>query len=108
MSITQKRNSNDSQLLKTSAQIKLNQEKEINSLSSENNFSLHNRKIDKLDNMNSKNNQNNNLLILNYLINVSEKNYSEKTGLTDTSPENFDYDLAMINKYEEDFNQILT
>ena len=47
MSITQRRNSNDSQLLKTSAQIKLDQEKEINSLSSENNFSLHNRKIDK-------------------------------------------------------------
>ena len=107
MSITQRRNSNDSQLLKTSAQIKLDQEKGINSLRSENNFSLHKRKMDKLDNMNSKNNQNNNLLILNYLINVSEKNYSEKTGLTDTSPENFDYDLAMINKYEEDFNTSL-
>ena len=100
MSITQKSNSNDSQF---SVPIILNQEK----VKSENNFSLHNKKMDKLNNINSKNNQDNNLLILNYLINVSEKNSSEKTGLTDSSPENFDYDLAMINKYEEDFNTSL-
>ena len=104
MSITQKSNSNDSQF---SVPIILNQEKVTNSLKSENNFSLHNKKMDKLDNTNSKNNQDNNLLILNYLINASEKNSSEKTGLTDSSPENFDYDLAMINKYEEDFNTSL-
>ena len=83
------------------------QEHASNTLKSENNFSLHNKKIDKSDKANSKNHQDNNLLILNYLINAAEKNSSEKTGLTDSSPENFDYDLAMLNKYEEDFNTSL-
>lgn len=107
MSIIKKRNSNDFKLLKSSAQIKLNQEKVSNTLRSENNFSLYNKKIDKLDNTNSKKNQESNLLILNYLNNASEKNSTEKTGLTDLSPENFDYDLTMLNKYEEDFNTSL-
>ena len=104
MSKTQKSNSNDSQILKSSAQIKLNKEKISNLLRPENFFSLHDKKIDKLDNTKTKNNQDNNLLILNYLINASEKNSTEKTGLTENSHENFDYDLTMINKYEEDFN----
>lgn len=107
MSVIKKRNSNDFKLLKSSAQIKLNQGKVSNTLRSENNFSLYNKKIDKLDNTNSKKNQESNLLILNYLNNASEKNSSEKTGLTDSSPENFDYDLTMLNKYEEDFNTSL-
>ena len=48
---------------------------------------------------------NEHLLVLNYLANCSKNRFSVKTALTDS--ENMDYDLSMINKYEEDFNTSL-
>ena len=48
---------------------------------------------------------NEHLLVLNYLTNCSKKRFSVKTALTDS--ENMDYDLSMINRYEEDFNTSL-
>ena len=48
---------------------------------------------------------NEHLLVLNYLANCSKNRFSVKTALTDS--ENMDYDLSMINRYEEDFNTSL-
>ena len=48
---------------------------------------------------------NEHLLVLNYLANFSKNRFSVKTALTDS--ENMDYDLSMINRYEEDFNTSL-
>ena len=45
---------------------------------------------------------NENLVVLNYIKNCSKKRFSAKTAFTDS--ENFNYDLSMINKYEEDVN----
>ena len=51
---------------------------------------------------------NENLLILNYIMNCSQKKFSAKTSLTDSFPENLKYDLTMINKYEENINSNLS
>ena len=51
---------------------------------------------------------NENLIILNYIMNCSLKKFSAKTALTDSFPENFKYDLTMINKFEEDINTSLS
>ena len=80
--------------------------KVANLVNKDKNLSKHNGKLDEIDNTNSKSPQEN-LLILNFLINASEKNSLEKTALTETSPENFEYDLTMLNKFEEDFNTSL-
>lgn len=50
---------------------------------------------------------NRNLLILNFIKNCSQKKYSAKTCLTYSSLETFNYDLTMINKYEENLNSSL-
>ena len=41
-------------------------------------------------------------------MNCSQKKYSTKTAFTDSSPENYKYDLSMINKYEENLNSSLS
>ena len=41
-------------------------------------------------------------------MNCSQKKFSAKTALTDSSPENLKYDLNMINKYEENINTNLS
>ena len=51
---------------------------------------------------------NKNCPILNYLLIHTEKKYSRKTNFSDSSPENINYDLTMINKYEEDLNKSLS
>ena len=51
---------------------------------------------------------NENLLILNYIMNCTQKKFSAKTSLTDSFPENLKYDLTMINKYEENINSNLS
>ena len=45
----------------------------------------------------------NNLIILNYITNSNEKKYSAKTNITSTAPEKLEYDISMINKYDENF-----
>ena len=51
---------------------------------------------------------NENLLVLNYIMKCSQDKFSAKTSLTNSSPENYNYDLCMINKYEEDLNSSLS
>ena len=106
MSLLQNHKSNLHKQENSSSSIKLSQEKTLNLERKDKNLSIHNRKLDEIDNANWRTPQEN-LLILNYLINASEKNSSEKTALTETSPENFEYDLTMLNKFEEDFNTSL-
>ena len=49
------------------------------------------------------------LSILNYIINCAEKKYSAKTGISASNPDILNYDLTMINKYEEnDLNKSLS
>ena len=53
---------------------------------------------------------NKNLLILNYIMTNSKKKHSIKTAFSDTNYENDNknYDLNMINKYEENLNSSLS
>ena len=51
---------------------------------------------------------NENLLILNYMFNCSKKKYSAKTALSDSAFKNLDYDLSMVNKYDENLNSSLS
>ena len=51
---------------------------------------------------------NSNLSVLNYIMACSERKFSVKTGLSNYSPENLNYDLDMINKYEENLNNSLS
>ena len=49
-----------------------------------------------------------NLCILNFITNDSERKYSVKTSLSDSNPIKYNYDLHMINKYDENFNSSLS
>ncbi len=51
---------------------------------------------------------NQNLVILNYIMNCAEKNFSTKTGISASNQDYFYYDSTMINKYEEDLNSSLS
>ena len=51
---------------------------------------------------------NQDLVILNYIMNCAEKNFSTKTGISASNPDYFYYDSTMINKYEEDLNSSLS
>ena len=51
---------------------------------------------------------NKNCPVLNYLMIHGEGKYSRKTNISDSNPENINYDLTMINKYEEDLNKSLS
>ena len=57
-------------------------------------------------NVNSKINKD--LTILNFITDSSEKRYSAKTSLTSSPPEKLDYDLCMINKFDENLNTSLS
>ena len=49
------------------------------------------------------------LTILNYItVNKESGNYSAKTSITTLVPENFEYDLSMIKKYDENLNNSLS
>ena len=49
-----------------------------------------------------------NLQILNYIMDFSQRRFSAKTGLSNSIPENLDYNLEMINKHEENLNSSLS
>ena len=51
---------------------------------------------------------NQNLIILNFITNTKERKYSAKTALTTSPPEIMDYDLCMLNKYDENLNTSLS
>ena len=102
MSETERHFSNQ-KIFKSSLSIKLKKEKRSYSLKSQSSLTL-NKSIYKKDTKIL----NGNLLVLNYIMNCSQKNFSAKTALTDSSPENFRYDLSMINKYEENINSSLS
>ena len=51
---------------------------------------------------------NKDLTILNFISNSTEGRFSAKTNLTYSAPEKFEYDLCMINKYDENLNTSLS
>ena len=51
---------------------------------------------------------NKNLIILNYITNNNSRKYSAKTSLTNSPPEKYDYNLCMLNKYDENLNTSLS
>ena len=51
---------------------------------------------------------NKNLIILNYITNDLDRIYSAKTALTNSPSAKFDYNLCMINKYDENLNTSLS
>ena len=103
MSISHRHFSNKKKLFKSSLSIKLKQEKRSYSVKFQSDMTL-SKNLYKKD----KKVINENLLILNYIMNCSQKKFSAKTSLTDSSPENLKYDLNMINKYEENINSNLS
>ena len=48
------------------------------------------------------------LTILDFIINNNERRFSAKTALTSSPPETMEYDLCMINKYDENLNTSLS
>ena len=48
------------------------------------------------------------LPILNFITNNTDGRFSAKTALTNSAPEKLDYDLCMINKYDENLNNSLS
>ena len=59
-------------------------------------------------NIESKKKINEKLTILNYITDKSVGRFSAKTTLTDASPGKLDYDLSMVNKYDENLNNNLS
>ena len=51
---------------------------------------------------------NTDLCILNFITNDKDRKYSVKTFLSDSNPFKCNYDLHMINKYDENFNSSLS
>ena len=103
MSISHRHFSNKKKLFKSSLSIKLKPEKRSYSVKFQSDLTL-SKNLYKKDTKII----NENLLILNYIMNCSQKKFSAKTALTDSSPENLKYDLTMINKFEEDINSSLS
>ena len=103
MSISHRHFSNKKKLFKSSLSIKLKPEKRSYSVKFQSDMTL-SKNLYKKDTKVI----NENLLILNYIMNCSQKKFSAKTSLTDSSPENLKYDLTMINKYEENINSNLS
>ena len=103
MSISHRHFSNKKKLFKSSLSIKLKQEKRSYSVKFQSALTL-SKNLYKKDTKII----NENLLILNYIMNCSQKKFSAKTSLTDSSPDNLKYDLNMINKFEEDINTNLS
>ena len=103
MSISSRHFSKKKKIFKSSLSIKLKPEKRSYSVKYQSDITL-NKNLYKKDTKII----NENLLILNYIMNCSQKKFSAKTALTDSSPENLKYDLNMINKYEENINTNLS
>ena len=51
---------------------------------------------------------NTNLCILNFISNESERKYSIKTSISESNPNKYNYELHMINKYDEYLNSSLS
>ena len=103
MSISARYFSKKKKIFKSSLSMKLKPEKRSYSVKYQSDITL-NKNLYKKDTKII----NENLLILNYIMNCSQKKFSAKTALTDSSPENLKYDLNMINKYEENINTNLS
>ena len=103
MSISARHFSKKKKIFKSSLSIKLKPEKRSYSVKYQSNITLNKNLYNKETKI-----INENLLILNYIMNCSQKKFSAKTALTDSSPENLKYDLNMINKYEENINTNLS
>ena len=103
MSVSARHFSKKKKIFKSSLSIKLKPEKRSYSVKYQSDITL-NKNLYKKDTKII----NENLLILNYIMNCSQKKFSAKTALTDSSPENLKYDLNMINKYEENINTNLS
>ena len=103
MSISARHFSKKKKIFKSSLSIKLKPEKRSYSLKYQSDITLNKNLYNKETKI-----INENLLILNYIMNCSQKKFSAKTALTDSSPENLKYDLNMINKYEENINTNLS
>jgi hypothetical protein len=103
MSISSRHFSKKKKIFKSSLSIKLKPEKRSYSVKYQSDITLNKNLYNKETKI-----INENLLILNYIMNCSQKKFSAKTALTDSSPENLKYDLNMINKYEENINTNLS
>ena len=103
MSISSRHFSKKKKIFKSSLSIKLKPEKRSYSVKYQSDITLNKNLYNK-----ETKTINENLLILNYIMNCSQKKFSAKTALTDSSPENLKYDLNMINKYEENINTNLS
>ena len=103
MSISARHFSKKKKIFKSSLSIKLKPEKRSYSVKYQSDMILSKNLYKKSTKI-----INENLLILNYIMNCSQKKFSAKTALTDSSPENLKYDLNMINKYEENINTNLS
>ena len=51
---------------------------------------------------------NTDLIILNFISDKSQTNFSARTALSDTPQNKLDYNLCMINKYDENLNESLS
>ena len=103
MSISARHFSKKKKIFKSSLSMKLKPEKTSYSVKYQSDITLNKNLYKKETKI-----INENLLILNYIMNCSQKKFSAKTALTDSSPENLKYDLNMINKYEENINTNLS
>ena len=103
MSISARHFSKKKKIFKSSLSMKLKPEKRSYSVKYQSDITLNKNLYKKETKI-----INENLLILNYIMNCSQKKFSAKTALTDSSPENLKYDLNMINKYEENINTNLS
>ena len=103
MSISARHFSKKKKIFKSSLSMKLKPEKRSYSVKYQSDITLNKNLYKKETKI-----INENLLILNYIMNCSQKKISAKTALTDSSPENLKYDLNMINKYEENINTNLS
>ena len=103
MSISARHPPKKKKIFKSSLSIKLKPEKRSYSVKYQSDITLNKNLYNKETKI-----INENLLILNYIMNCSQKKFSAKTALTDSSPENLKYDLNMINKYEENINTNLS
>lgn len=103
MSFSQRHYSKKKKSYKSSLSINLIAEKRSFSFNYQSDICL-NKKLYKI---NTKK-YNDNLLVLNYIINCSQKKYSAKTALSDSTFNNYEYDLNMIKKYKENSSTSLS
>ena len=59
-------------------------------------------------NINTEKEINSNLCILNFITSESQRKYSTKTSNSESNPIIYNYDLHMINKYDENLNSSLS